>query len=233
MSLNQLTLDQRKPWLDVRVEDLTVDGTLTATIPSSSLPDSGVVAGAYTQANIVIDAKGLITAASNGIQSNYITLYSGGMAPVSNPTSNTVLTATTPSGGFILPANTIGTNHTFSMKLYGNLVSTIANTMNFGLAIGPVGVPVPQAGIIGIANTSSSNGGFVFEADLRANSGIISMYGIGKYTNVSTNSYSDSITYSGATNIPLQVIPYVRLDNSDASAGITGLFCKFEYSRVL
>lgn len=29
MSLNQLTLDQRKPWLNVRVNNLTVDGTYT------------------------------------------------------------------------------------------------------------------------------------------------------------------------------------------------------------
>jgi hypothetical protein len=29
MSVNQLTLDQRKPWLNVRVNNLTVDGTIT------------------------------------------------------------------------------------------------------------------------------------------------------------------------------------------------------------
>lgn len=232
MSLNQLTLDQRKPWLDVRVEDLRVDGTLTASVSPSSLPNSGVTAGTYSQANITVDSKGLITAASDGGQNNYTTLYAGGMATVSNPTTDTILTATSPSGLFILPANTIGSNYTFSVKLFGNLTSTIANTMNFGLAIGPVGSPVPQVGFIGIANTSSANGGFTFEADLKTDSGNINMYGIGKYTNVSTNSYFGSITYAGATNIPLQVIPYVRLDNSDPSAGLTGLFCKFEYSRV-
>lgn len=44
MSLNQLTADHKKPWLNARVNDLHVDGTLNANIPASSIQSTGVPA---------------------------------------------------------------------------------------------------------------------------------------------------------------------------------------------
>lgn len=44
MSLNQLTADHKKPWLNARVNDLCVDGTLKANISPASIQSSGLPA---------------------------------------------------------------------------------------------------------------------------------------------------------------------------------------------
>ena len=54
MSVNQLTLDQRKPWLNVRVNNLTVDGTFSGgSLPANNVRASGSIAiGAPSQSFI-------------------------------------------------------------------------------------------------------------------------------------------------------------------------------------
>ena len=94
MSVNQLTLDQRKPWLNVRVNNLTVDGTfsgsgsgivssVTATAPlnvtgtaanpiinhSASSQPAGIITW---PSSLTTDATGHITAATSGTQTELI-----------------------------------------------------------------------------------------------------------------------------------------------------------------
>lgn len=58
MSLNRLIEDTYKPWLNVRVNDLVVDGTLI-------IEDSGVTAGTYGSSSqtpvVTVNSSGLIT----------------------------------------------------------------------------------------------------------------------------------------------------------------------------
>ena len=94
MSVNQLTLDQRKPWLNVRVNNLTVDGTFSGSGSGivSSVTATAPLNGTGTAANPIInhsassqhagiitwpsslttDATGHITAATSGTQTELI-----------------------------------------------------------------------------------------------------------------------------------------------------------------
>ena len=248
MSLNQLTLDQRKPWLDVRVEDLraenvsvdtqltaqnvTVNGTLIASISPSLLPNSGVTAGTYTDATVTVNSKGLVTAASSGTSSNTRYLYNGGMSPETNPSSTILLTATSPYGAFIIPANTFNSSTGFILTLRGKYTASISNTLNLGYAIGPVGSPV-SIPLIDNASTSNTGAlllgaGFEFIVQSLTGSQTTLLYSCAPSTTTTSVTSRNTHTYSGPTNIPLQIIPAVSVTSPDAGATLTQMVCTLQ-----
>ena len=54
MSLNELILDIKKPWLNIRVNDLCVDGVFCNKIPVSSLESTGVVGFLHDNATDIV-----------------------------------------------------------------------------------------------------------------------------------------------------------------------------------
>lgn len=152
MSLNQLIENIQKPWLNIRVNDLVVDGTLI-------IEDSGVIPGTYgssTETPIVtVNSSGLITnitettiAPSNqawvmGNTNLQTIIHNAPSAPIEFDVTitNTPAWYNTVQNSFTIPANNPGL---YQFSLTVSLLSQATNLTNFDCEIELVEPPGTQ-----------------------------------------------------------------------------------------
>ncbi len=229
MSLNQLTSNVRKPWLNIRCNNLQVDGTNNIVGPGTNLAVNSITSGSITSNGIIATSGTIQNLSGNSLTfgTGFISTLSGVNMSASgtvNLTGNTSITSlSTPSANI---SNLSGANGVFQNIVAQTSSQLSGNTTISNISACPTGSIALLSGTTAtyqnlVSTTSASLGGLTTTNTLNVNGVLSAGAGVRFSGGTLITNYTEAATTvstNGSTFILTPLAPinlnYVRLNSN-------------------